>query len=56
MTEELFMRLKAYREAIILARRMLEADLITRKEFLMIEARTAKKYKFSSRSIFREIT
>ena len=56
MTEELFRRVKTYRETVALARRMLEAGLISRKEFLMIEDRTAKKHGFSKRSIFREIT
>ena len=56
MTDELFRRIKAYRETLTLARRMLEAGLISRKEFLMIEDRTAKKHGLSKRSIFREIT
>lgn len=56
MTDELFRRAKAYLETVALARRMLEAGLISRKEFLMIEDRTAKKHGFSKRSIFREIT
>ena len=56
MSEELFMRLKAYRETVTLARRMLEAGLISHKEYLMIEEQTARKHGFSARSIFREIT
>lgn len=46
MTDELFRRVKAYRETMVLAGRMLEAGLISRKEFLMIEERTAKKHGF----------
>ena len=56
MTDELFRRLKTYRETLALARRMLEAGLISHKEYLMIEEKTAKKHGFSARSIFREIT
>ena len=56
MSEALFMRLKAYQETVTLARRMLDAGLISRKEYLMIEEKAAKKHGFSKRSIFREIT
>ena len=35
MSEELFMRLKAYQETVTLARRMLEAGLISHKEFTL---------------------
>ena len=56
MTEELFRRVKAYCDTVVLARRMLKAGLISRKEYLMIEDQTAKKHGFSKRSIFREIT
>ena len=56
MKEELFRRLRAYYETVALARRMLEAGLITYKEFQMIEKQTAKNHGFSTRSIFREIT
>jgi len=56
MTEELFRRVKTYRETVALARRMLEAGLISHKEYLLIEEKTAKKHEFSKRSIFREIT
>ena len=56
MTDDLFSRLRAYIETISLARRMLEAGLISHKEFLIIEKQTAKKHGLSKRSIFREIT
>lgn len=56
MNEALFMRLKAYQETVTLARRMLDAGLISRKEYLMLEEKAAKKHGFSKRSIFREIT
>lgn len=56
MTVELFSRLRAYIETILLARQMLEAGLISPKEFQMIEKQTAKNHGFSKRSIFREIT
>ena len=56
MSEELFMRLMAYQETVTLARRMLEAGLISHKEYLLIVEKTAKKHGFSKRSIFREIT
>ena len=56
MSNELFSRLMAYLETMCLARRMMEAGIISHKEFLMIEKQTAKKHGFSARSIFREIT
>ena len=56
MSEELFMRLKAYQETVALARRMLEAGLISHNEDLMIEEKTEKKHGFAASSIFREIT
>ena len=37
-------------------RYLIEQYLISHKEYLMIEEKTAKKHGFSARSIFREIT
>lgn len=56
MKDELFFRVKAYLDTLCLARRMLEAGIISHKEYLMIEKQAAKKHGFSARSIFREIT
>lgn len=56
MNNDLFMRLRAYKEMVMLARRMLKEGLITKAEFLKIESTDAKIHGFSARSIFREIT
>lgn len=56
MTAELFDRVRAYKEAVSMARSMLAEGLISNKEFRLLEGKLAKKYGLNPRSIFREIT
>ncbi|MDO4355482.1 MAG: hypothetical protein Q4E13_03075 [Clostridia bacterium] len=56
MNEDLFNRLRTYSETIAIVKRLLEAGLISYKEFLMLENQTAKQNGLLRRSIFREIT
>lgn len=56
MNIELFEQVQAYTESMAVARRLLNAGLITRQEFLEIEELIARKHNLAPRSIHREIT
>ena len=56
MKNDLFEQVRTYTESLAIARRLLNAGLITRQEFLVIEELIARKYNLAPRSIHREIT
>ena len=56
MKDVLFKRLRTYIEAVAVAKRLLQAGLLSQDEFLLIEEQTALQCELPQRSIFREIT
>ena len=56
MTADLFCRIRAYREAMVIVCRMESAGLISSTERTKVEAELAKRYGLPQRSILRDIT